>query len=71
MLGKDIILPASALYCVYHFGKPMGEAISSFFGGTVVGIFAYRTKSIYGGILIHMGIAFLMELAAFIHKMYF
>jgi hypothetical protein len=68
ILGMDSILPMATVYCVYHFGKPMGEAISAFFGATILGVVAYNSRSIYGGILIHIGIAFLMELLAFLQK---
>lgn len=65
-LGKDVVLPMAVTYCVLHFGKPLGEAISSFFGGFLLGTIALKTNNIYGGIVIHIGIALLMELFAFI-----
>jgi len=65
-LGHHVVLPMAVMYCVIHFGKPLGECISSFFGGYLLGIFAYYSRSIWGGIMIHMGIAFLMDLAAII-----
>jgi hypothetical protein len=40
----------------------MGEAISSFFGGMLLGIVSYRTQSVWGGLLVHLGIAWLMEI---------
>lgn len=64
LFGRKAILPAACLYSIWHFGKPMGEAIGAFFGAYILGILAYRTKSIYGGIAIHYGVALLMELAA-------
>lgn len=64
-LGKDVVLPMAVTYCVLHFGKPLGEAISSFFGGYLLGVVALKTNNIYGGVLIHVGIALLMELFAF------
>lgn len=64
LVGTGAILPMAAVYCYFHFGKPAGEAVSSIFGGAVLGILSYYTRSIYGGILIHMGIAILMDLAA-------
>jgi len=64
VFGRKAILPAACIYSAWHFGKPMGEAIGAFFGGYVLGILAYRTQSIFGGIAIHYGIALLMELAA-------
>ncbi len=65
-LGKDVVLPMAVTYCVLHFGKPLGEAISSIFGGYILGILSYRTQNIYGGIIVHIGIALLMELFAFL-----
>lgn len=63
-LGHRAVLPMAALYCVIHFGKPMGECISSIFGGYLLGIFAYYSRSIWGGIIVHMGIALMMDFAA-------
>ncbi|MBK8951734.1 MAG: hypothetical protein IPM85_04820 [Chitinophagaceae bacterium] len=34
--GKDAILPMACFYCTIHFGKPMAECISSFFGGLIL-----------------------------------
>ena len=60
--GKDAILPMACFYCTIHFGKPLGECISSFFGGLLLGIVVYNTKSILGGLIVHLGIAWLMEI---------
>lgn len=64
--GKDAILPMACFYCTIHFGKPLGECISSYFGGILLGIVVYHTRTIYGGLLIHLGIAWLMELGGYI-----
>lgn len=64
VLGKDAILPMAAMYVFIHFGKPPGEAISSFFGGFILGVHSYYRKNIFAGIVIHIGIAYLMEIAA-------
>jgi hypothetical protein len=65
LLGKNVILPMAATYVVLHFGKPMGETISSVFGGYILGIIALYSRNIWGGVFIHGGIAFLMEVFAF------
>ena len=65
-VGKDAILPMACFYCTIHFGKPMGECISSYFGGLLLGIVAYNTRSIYGGLMVHLGIAWLMEIGGYI-----
>lgn len=66
VLGKEAVVPMAVFYCTIHFGKPTAETISSLFGGYILGIVAYQTRSIWGGVLIHIGLAWLMELAAFI-----
>jgi hypothetical protein len=60
--GADAILPMAVFYCSIHFGKPLFECISSFFGGMLLGIIAYRTQSILGGFVVHLGIAWMMEI---------
>lgn len=64
--GPKAILPMCVFYLTIHFEKPLGETISSFFGGWILGILAYETRSIYGGIIVHLGIALLMEVVAFL-----
>jgi len=69
--GKDVILPMALFYCTIHFGKPVGECISSFFGGVLLGVVAYNTRSILGGLIVHLGIAWLMELGGYIGNQLF
>ena len=69
LLGRRAILPMATMYCYLHFGKPAGEAISSIFGGYVLGVIAYETKSIWGGITVHVGIAWMMEIAAYLEEL--
>ena len=59
--GPHCIVPTACFYCTIHFGKPMGEAISSFWGGLLLGIVSYNTQSVWGGLIVHLGIAWLME----------
>ncbi len=66
VVGKDSILPMACFYCTIHFGKPLGECISSYFGGMILGIVVYNTRSIIGGLMVHLGIAWLMELGGYI-----
>ena len=65
-LGKGAIIPMATMYVFIHFGKPMGETISSFFGGVILGVIAYETNSIVGGIIVHCGIAYMMEIGGFL-----
>jgi nitrate/nitrite transporter NarK len=64
--GKHAILPMAVFYCTIHFGKPLGECISSFFGGLILGVVTYHSRTIWGGLMVHLGIAWLMELGGYI-----
>ena len=65
ILGKDAILPMVSVYVFLHFGKPLGETIGAFFGGYILGVLAYTTRHIWGGVLIHAGVALIMEFMGF------
>jgi hypothetical protein len=67
-VGKEAILPMVTVYCFLHFGKPAGEAISSIFGGYILGILAYRSRNIFGGLIAHLGVAWGMELMAWLQS---
>lgn len=66
ILGKKSILPMVAIYTFIHFGKPMGESIAAVFGGYILGIIALQTRQVWGGVIIHLGVAFLMEAMGFV-----
>jgi hypothetical protein len=68
VLGKEAILPMVCAYCFLHFGKPIGECVSSVFGGYVLGVVAFYTRNIWGGVMVHIGLAWMMEVAAFLQK---
>lgn len=65
-MGMRAILPIAVFYCTIHFGKPLAECISSFPGGLILGVIVYHTRSIWGGLLIHLGIAWGMEAAGWL-----
>ena len=70
LIGKDAVLPMVAVYAFLHFGKPLGETIGSVFGGYILGVIALKSKNIVGGCIIHIGVAFLMDIAAYIQHSY-
>jgi hypothetical protein len=67
-LGPHAIIPMAITYAALHFGKPMPEAIGSIFGGYLLGVLALHHRNIWGGVLIHVGMAWMMELAGFLYK---
>lgn len=60
-LGPRTVLPMAITYLCIHLGKPDLELCSSVIGGYILGILAYRTQHLWGGIIIHLGIAMLFE----------
>lgn len=71
LLGRNCVLPMVAVYAFLHFGKPLGETIGSVFGGYILGVIALRSGSIFGGVLIHIGVAFMMDLFALLQNKIF
>jgi len=67
-VGKDAILVMVVVYAFLHFGKPAGETISSIFGGYILGILAYSSRNIYGGLVAHLGVAWGMEYFAYLQS---
>ncbi|MBC7447543.1 MAG: CPBP family intramembrane metalloprotease [Hymenobacteraceae bacterium] len=65
VMGRRAVVPMVVTYAFLHFGKPLGETIGSVFGGYILGVIALRTRNIWGGVAIHLGVAWLMEAAAF------
>ena len=65
-VGKDALIPMVVVYAFLHFGKPAGEAISSIFGGYILGILAYQSRNIFGGLVAHLGVAWGMEYFAYL-----
>jgi hypothetical protein len=70
LLGKECVLPMVALYASIHFGKPLGECLGSIFGGYILGVFALYSKNIWGGTIIHIGVALFMEAGAYLQHYY-
>ncbi len=63
-LGSHAIFVMIVPYCMIHFGKPVPETIGAIFAGIILGTLAMRTKSIWGGVMIHVGVALTMDLLA-------
>lgn len=65
-LGARTVLPMALTYMSIHIGKPDLELCSSVIGGYILGALAYRTQHLWGGIVMHLGIAMLFEILGFI-----
>lgn len=63
-IGRASIWLAMIPYCMIHYHKPPLEAFAAIVAGIVLGEVAYRTRSIAGGVIVHIGVAATMEFLA-------
>jgi membrane protease YdiL (CAAX protease family) len=63
-LGASAVFVMVVPYCMIHYGKPMAETFGAIVAGLVLGTLAMRTRSIWGGALIHIAVALTMDLLA-------
>jgi len=63
-LGANAIFVMLVPYCMIHFGKPLPETLGALGAGLILGTLAMRTRSIWGGVLIHVGVATTMDVLA-------
>ncbi len=63
-LGANAIFVMIVPYCMIHYGKPLPETLGAIGAGLILGTLAMRTKSIWGGVLIHIGVAMTMDVMA-------
>jgi membrane protease YdiL (CAAX protease family) len=63
-LGANAIFVMLVPYCMIHYGKPLPETLGAIGAGLILGTLAIRTRSIWGGVLIHVGVATTMDVLA-------
>jgi membrane protease YdiL (CAAX protease family) len=64
VMGRLGVWVAVVPYCMIHFHKPLPEALAAIVAGIILGEVAQRTRSIAGGVVVHMGVALTMDLLA-------
>lgn len=67
-LGSYAIFVVAVPYCMIHFGKPVLETIAAIFAGIVLGTLAMKSRSIWGGVLVHIGVAWTMDALALLRS---
>jgi len=63
-MGSTAIFAMVVPYVMIHFGKEFPETLGAIFAGLFLGTLAMRTRSIWGGFLVHCGVAIAMDVAA-------
>jgi membrane protease YdiL (CAAX protease family) len=54
-------------YFLIHYTKPLPEMLGAFPAGLILGYASYRSGSIWGGLLVHLGVAFTMDTLQLLH----
>ena len=55
-------------YCMIHFHKPAMECFGALIAGVALGAFALRFRSFYGGALLHVLVALMMDSLSFFSR---
>jgi membrane protease YdiL (CAAX protease family) len=63
-MGSMAIAVMIVPYCMIHYGKPLPETLGAIGAGLILGTLAMRTRSIWGGVVIHVAVAWTMDLFA-------
>lgn len=63
-IGALSVAVAVIPYCLIHIGKPLPEAMGSIAAGLFLGTMALRSRSLLAGIVIHLMVAWSMDLLA-------
>jgi uncharacterized protein len=67
-IGANAVWVMCVPYLMIHFPKLWLEATGAIFFGLFLGILALQSRSIWGGICVHAGVAVSMDLAALMRK---
>ena len=67
-IGANAIWFMVLPYLMIHFSKPWLEATGAIFFGLFLGILALQNRSIWGGFMVHCGLALCMDVAALVQK---
>jgi uncharacterized protein len=67
-IGANAIWVMCVPYLMIHFPKLWLEATGAILFGLFLGILALRSRSIWGGVLVHAGVAVSMDIAALLRK---
>lgn len=63
-LGAAAIFVMIVPYCMIHYGKPLPETLGAIGAGLILGTLAMKTRSIWGGVFVHIAVAVTMDVMA-------
>lgn len=66
--GYGCIFVMMIPYMMIHFGKPLPECIGSIIAGFVLGTMSLKSGAVWGGALLHVIVAWSMDLLSLLHQ---
>jgi membrane protease YdiL (CAAX protease family) len=67
-IGHRAVLVSMIPYAMIHVYKPLPEAFGAIAAGLVLGFLALRSRSIWGGVLVHVCVAWTADLVAVLER---
>lgn len=67
-IGSLAVFVMVVPYAMIHLSKPLAECLGSILTGVVLGTIALRTRSIFGGVVVHCMVAWGMDVSALVQK---
>ncbi len=64
VMGPYAVFVMVVPYAMIHVGKPLPEILGAIVAGILLGAMALLTRSIWGGVAVHLGVAWTMDLLA-------
>jgi membrane protease YdiL (CAAX protease family) len=64
VMGPHAIFVTIVPYCMIHFHKPVAEVAGAVVAGIILGTLALATRSVWCGVLIHVSVAWSMDILA-------
>src|SRR5262249_40413394 len=69
VMGRLAVFVMVVPYTMIHFGKPLPEVLGAVAAGLVLGHLALGTRWVWGGVAVHLGVAWTMDLLALYQNM--
>jgi membrane protease YdiL (CAAX protease family) len=67
-IGHRAVLVSIIPYAMIHIYKPMPEAFGAILAGLLLGALALRSRSIWGGVLVHVAVAWTADAVAILRR---
>jgi len=67
-MGYGAVFVMVVPYCMLHFQKTGSESLGAIIAGVILGFLAMEYRSIWGGVMLHWGVAISMDVLSLVHQ---